>query len=35
MEPHETLWNPTEPHGIPQKVLEHSKIFWLLTYDYK
>jgi hypothetical protein len=35
MESHETLQNPAEPHGISWKVLEHGKIFWLLTNDYK
>jgi hypothetical protein len=45
MESHGTSWNPTEPHGIPRnlmefygtswKVLEHERIFWLLTNDYK
>jgi hypothetical protein len=35
MEFHETLQNPAKPHGIPWKVLEHGRIFWLLTNDYK
>jgi hypothetical protein len=35
MEPHGTLQNLAEPHGITQKVLEHGRIFWLLTNDYK
>jgi hypothetical protein len=42
MEYHGTSWNLTEPceipqnlNGIPWKVLEHGRIFWLLTNDYK
>jgi hypothetical protein len=34
MESHGTIWNLAEPHGIPWKVLEHGKIFCLLTNDY-
>jgi hypothetical protein len=35
MESHGSSWNPMEPHGIPWKALEHGRIFWLLTNDYK
>jgi hypothetical protein len=35
MESYGTSWNSTEPHGIPWKILEHGRIFWLLTHDYK
>jgi hypothetical protein len=35
MESDGTSWNLTEPHEIPWKVLEHGRIFWLLTNNDK
>jgi hypothetical protein len=35
MKSHGTSWNLTELHGIWWKVLEHGRIFCLLTNDYK
>jgi hypothetical protein len=35
MESHGASQNSAEPHEIPWKVLEHGKIFCLLTNDYK
>jgi hypothetical protein len=35
MESHGTLQNPAEPYEISWKILEHGRIFCLLTNDYK